>query len=280
MSRRKNGTGAKSTVFIIVCIVLVGAAVFGGYKAAVFFSGQGAAKADRGVSQGVKRDAGADTSDQSISSQGSLTALNKTPVGIIYVVDSETASIDNVFIEVLRCNDIKLDFIRLDPKISYTMSAQLYSELSVDNTELPQTVTLSELYRYYKKDKAYEAGRRIIGEMINFNAPYYTAVENIVFDKYIRITKTDGGIEGEFVLGRDEAVSNYGTDGSVKGVIEEGLKNAVTNQPVGERLRYLDIYEQIDGTNTTFTDAPLIEKNETVNLSASGIGAILYGILY
>lgn len=277
MSKRKNSSGSGSAVLIILCIVLVGAAVFGGYKAAVFFSGRSSAGDTSGADS--KTDVSGNTG-AAASSQGSLAALNKTPVSVVYVVDSETAQIDNVFIEVLRCNDNKLDFIRLDPKISYTMSAQLYSELCVDNTELPQTVTLSELYRYYKNDKAYEAGRRIIGEMINFNAPYYTAIEDIDFEKYIRITDTDDGICGEFVLKREEALAGFGTDGSVKGVIEEGLKNAVTNNPVGERLRYLDIYEQIDSSNTTFTDAPLIEKNETVTLSTSGIGAILYGILY
>ena len=188
--------------------------------------------------------------------------------------------IENVLIEILRCNQVKLDYIRIAPEVSYTMTSKLYSELTPDNTELPQTVTLSELYRYYENDKAYDAGRRIISELINFNVPYYTAVTDVVFEEFLTVKDTSAGLKAEPAMSEGEAKSAYGSEGSLKGAIEKALKDAVTNWGANERLRYLDVYDSLISADLTFTDAPVIEKNESCSLDTAGTGAILYGILY
>ena len=278
---RKNAKGGNRAVWFILSVVLIAGAVFAGFKAAVYLKdnslkGSSSAGKDSSIAD---RD-GAYTDSDVPGGAAVSEVLNRTPVTLVYVVNSETARIENIFVEILRCNDLAMDYIRLVPEISYTMSAELYQELAVDNTELPQTVTLAELYRYYYNDKAYEAGRRIISEMINFNVLYYSAIYDKDFSKYITVSGSGEDFRGSYAITREQALEDYGTKDSVKGILEAGLTDVVTNHPLGERLRYLDIYEQLDSEHTTFYDAPVIKKNETVTLSASGMGAILYGILY
>lgn len=258
--------------------MLILATVFAGYKLAGKYGK--AAVADNTAGSESKTGEG-NTADTGKRPDGYQTALNMTPVNLVMVVNSETGRIENLLVEILRATDAKLDYLRLASEVSYTMSSSLYSELIVDNTELPQTVTLSELYRYYQNDKAFEAARRIVGELINFNILYYTAVEDTDFEKVMYIKDTASGMRGGFVMDRAEAVSAaFGTPGSVKGVLETVLEGAVTNWSVSDRLRYLDVYDALEEDGVTFTDTPVIEKNETCELDTAGTGAILYKILY
>ena len=278
---RKNAKGGNRAVWFILSVVLIAGAVFAGFKAAVYLKDNSLkGSSSSGKDSSIADRDGAYTDSDVPGGAAVSEVLNRTPVTLVYVVNSETARIENIFVEILRCNDLAMDYIRLVPEISYTMSAELYQELAVDNTELPQTVTLAELYRYYYNDKAYEAGRRIISEMINFNVLYYSAIYDKDFSKYITVSGSGEDFRGSYAITREQALEDYGTKDSVKGILEAGLTDVVTNHPLGERLRYLDIYEQLDSEHTTFYDAPVIKKNETVTLSASGMGAILYGILY
>ena len=150
-----------------------------------------------------------------------------------------------------------------------------------DNTQLPQTVTFSELYRYYRNDKAYEAGRRILNELIDLNVPYYTAIEDTVFDSFVYFKASDGGIDAGFVPGDGELKGrDFGTEGSVKGAIETAFKDAATNWEVSGRLQYLEVYDALVRADVTFGEAPVRVKNESTSLDTAGTGAMLYRILY
>ena len=211
----------------------------------------------------------------------SYMALNMTPVDLLFVTNSETGRIERILIEILSCTSGKLDFIGIDTDVSCTMSAKLYGELTPDNTELPQTVTFSELYRYYHNDKAYDAGRRIISELINFNILYYTAVEDTVFDEFMYYRGSGEAAEAGFRLDPEELKSKaYGTEGSVKGALEAAFKDAVSNWSVADRLRYLEVYDSLTKADVTFEAAPVNVKNESTSLDTVGTGAILYRILY
>lgn len=265
-------------VGILVCAVLVLGTIFVCYKLAgklkkLVLNSNGITVSEQGDEQGGTGDNGPDDRTDR------HTALNMTPVELVMTVNSETGRIESIFIAVLQAVGGRLDYIRLSERVSYTMSSQLYSELIVDNTELPQTVTLSEIYHYYHNDRAYDAARRIVSELVNFNILYYTAVEDVKLADLIYIREY--GTEVDFVHDRDAIVSAaYGTPGSVKGAMDAALEGAVTNWSMADRLRYLDVYDGLMGESVTFTDAPIIEHNETCELDTAGTGAVLYGILY
>lgn len=237
----------------------------------------GAVISDRSDKGEKTADSGSQTGNYNESHQS---VLNMTPVNLVMAVNSETGRIETILIEILRAADMKLDYIRLASEISYTMSSSLYAELIVDNTELPQTVTLSEMYRYYHNDKAYDAARRVVSELLNFNILYCTAVSDDDFGEFLSVRDTSAGMQAGYALTGSEAKAFYGTPGSVKGAMQAALDGAVTNWSLADRLRYLDVYDGLDGESVTFTDAPIIELNETCELDTAGTGAILYGILY
>ena len=273
MTGNKKGGGAG----LLIAAVLILAAIAAGY----FFAGKYREKTSGDGQPSQNTGQQADPGGTGTASGTSSSVLNMMPVDLLFVTNSETGRIENILIGILNCATGKLDYIGIDTEVSCTMSGKLYDELTPGNTELPQTVTFSELYRYYHNDRAYDAGRRIISELINFNIPYYTALEDTVFDGLIYYKKTGDSLEAGFVMRAEELKGrSFGTEGSVKGAIENILEKAVTNWSVSERLRYLEVYDALGETDVTFTDAPVIVKNESTSLDTVGIGAILYGLLY
>lgn len=278
-----NNKRSIGPVGILLCGLLILATVFVGYKLAgrlrnFVLNRNGIETEDKQADGDKTGVTGLPGGQQDKNRQA---ALNMTPVNLVMVVNSETGRIEEYFIEILRAAEGKLDYIRLASEISYTMSSSLYAELIVDNTELPQTVTLSEIYRYYHNDKAYDAARRVVGELVNFNILYCTAVSDESFAEFVSVRDTASGMQADFVHDRDEIVSSaYGTPGSVKGAMDTALNGAVTNWSMADRLRYLDVYDGLMGESVTFLEAPVIQKNESCELDTAGTGAILYGILY
>ena len=269
--KKKSGGG----LWILIAALLILAAAAGGYFLAEKYK-TGPAPEDP-AGQNVTG-----TDNTAAQPAGvSYTALNMTPVDLLFVTNSETGRIERILIEILSCTSGKLDFIGIDTDVSCTMSAKLYGELTPDNTELPQTVTFSELYRYYHNDKAYDAGRRIISELINFNILYYTAVEDTVFEEFMYYRGSGETAEAGFRLNADELkAKTYGTEGSVKGALETAFKDAVTNWSVADRLRYLEVYDALTKADVSFEAAPVNVKNESTSLDTVGTGAVLYRILY
>lgn len=265
-----------SAAGLIFCIILVLAAGFAGYRLSTEYK-------NRLLEQnGIKSGEGNSGANNSVANNAEgYTALNMTPVNVVFEVNSETGRIENILIEILRCASVRLDYIRIAPEVSYTMTSTLYSTLTVDNTELPQTVTLSELYRYYHNEHAYEAGVKILSEMLNYNIKYYTAIFDTELERVMTIQDSSTGLSMGFCVSSKEARGTaYGSEGSVKGIIEKCLENAATDWEVSDRLRYLDTYDALTEESVTFTNAPVKELNETCELDITGTDAILFGILY
>ena len=214
------------------------------------------------------------------SGSDNTAVLTKTPTEIIFDVDPETRQIDQMLVVILRSGEGKLDIIRIDTDVSYTMSAGLYTALTPDNTVLPQTVTFSRLYKYYDNDKAFDAGRRIAAEMLSIDIIYYTAMKDDDFDRIFRITKYSDGTITNFSESLDTMKGEYGTGGSMKGFLEVHFSGAVTSWSTEQKLRYLDTWDLLDERDVTFIDAPVIERNESAALDTDAVGKILYDILY
>ena len=269
MTAKKTSGGG---IWILAAALLILAAAAAGYFFAKGYGERGSGDGPAAGAPDTVQDGGGNA-----PAGTSYSALNMTPVELLFVTNSETGRIEHMLLAVLNCAAGKLNLIGIDTDVSCTMSGKLYSELTPGNTELPQTVTFSELYRYYRNDRAYEAGRRIFGELINFNIPYYAAVEDVVFDEFMYYNDTGAGfrLSADELKGRD-----YGTEGSVKGALDRAFADAVTNFGISDRLRYLEVYDALTNGDVVFDEAPVKEKNESTSLDTVGTGAILYGILY
>lgn len=287
-AQKKNldNAGKRSGIgMLVLCLILITAAVFGGYALANSIrSGSFGTGSGKNPGKSTDKSNGPNSSGTpDITNDPDLSqtpVLLKTPAEVIYDFDPDTERIDAILIGILNTTENRLDYINIDTDVMYTMSAGLYSALTPDNTTLPQTVTFSELYRYYCNDKAFDAGRRMIGEMLNLSIPYYSAMPEYDFERLFLSDKYDGESEYSFAVNPAKAKSDYSTLGSVKGFVECIFENTVTNWGTEDRLRYLDTLDELENGDVTFTDAPVIEKNESCLLDTDAVGRILYDILY
>ncbi|MCR5324313.1 MAG: hypothetical protein K6E85_13730 [Lachnospiraceae bacterium] len=289
-NKERNSEGNKrgGIGILVICLILITAAVFGGYALANNIrngskgTGNGLGKnTNENIDGSDKNGNGSGLNGDKNGNAGRTTpVLSKTPVEVIFDVNFETGRIEEILIGILRTTEGKLDYLRIDTDVMYTMSTGLYTSLTPDNTTLPQMVTFSELYRYYHNDRAFEAGRSIISEMLNFNILYYSAMPDYDFEKLFYIKKYDEEIDMKFAVTSSEAKEDYETAGSVKGFVGKILKDTITNWSIEERLRYLDALDGLEPGNVTFTDAPVYEMNESCRLDADATGRILYDILY
>ena len=108
-----------------------------------------------------------------------------TPGGyaeVVYEADREKQSIDRIMVAVLSGDGERLTLIGIDTDISYTMTKELYNELTPEKVTLPQTVLLKGLYGYYGDERAFEAGIKIIGEMLGIKLERCAVFDSGGFD--------------------------------------------------------------------------------------------------
>ncbi len=265
---------SKGFTFLILSLVLVTVAVFGGFALAK------AIRSNPETGTGPKQQAPADNENRPSQGGSKAGVVLTNPIEVIYDVDFETGRIEQILISILNTYSSKLDFIRIDTNVMYTMSASLYSALTPENTTLPQTVTFSELYRYYGNDHAFDAGRRIIGELLSVNTDYYCALPERDFDRVFSIRSWDDETVIRFAADGSQVKEDYGTEGSVRGFIGDILENAVTNCSIESRNGYVELFDSLEDSDISFTDAPVYENNESCWLDTGAMAGILYEILY
>lgn len=211
----------------------------------------------------------------------SRTPASYTPTMLVLSINSETGRIEQVFVEIFKSEQATIDLIHVPSEVSYIMSSSLFEELTVGNPKLPQCVTLSELYRYYHTDAAYEAARRIVSEMINFNLLYYTVLYSDDMKKYVDVREHAGGYDYSLEFSTETALSErYGSLGSADGFISYVLGNAKTNWPLEDRFLFLDVYDSMTEDSVVFSDAPVITYNESKEIDRNAFARMIYDIIY
>lgn len=223
----------------------------------------------------------AGTDDSRITVDRSRTPASYTPTMLVLSVNSETGRIEQVFVEIFKSEQATIELIHIPSDVTYIMSSSLFEELAVGNPKLPQCITFSELYRYYHTDNAYEAARRIVSEMINFNLLYYTVLYSDDMEKYIDVRGHAEGYDYSLEFSTETALSErYGTQGSAEGFISYVLGNAKTNWPLEERLLFLDVYDSMTEESVVFSDAPVITYNESKEIDRNAFARLIYDIIY
>lgn len=275
-TQQKNNSHKKKPVdrvpVILAVVLLTAAAAIGG----IFLAGR------------LKDDSGKSTAPEVSTAKVTDTAsdmpehitIDMCPMEAIFVTKKD-GTIGRILVGILQCERGRLDYVDIPVEITYTMSPELYSKLTPGNTELPQTVLLSKLYDYYGNDRAYEAGRRIAGEILFRQVKYYTIVSEEEFSKYI-IEDNDGTEAGlRLAISSEDARSgDYETAGSVKGLLETGIENVVTSWSEFERLRYLEVYEQLTTEDVRFWRVPVTKHNESTEYNAAETATVMYNIFY
>lgn len=293
--------GKKNTILLfIACVLLVVLAV-----AAGFYFSRGIAEnitaeaekraftpeADRETVEdghyGKKSGMEADMSSEEVMYENGLdeaeddgTSLSQMPVNIMFVNNPASGKLEHMVLEVLNCSEPVAAYIYIDPAISYTMSSDLFRKLANQNALLPQTVTFSRLYSYYDSEKAYDAGRRILAEMLGIEINYYTAFNIGDFMSAFSVIEeaSDSGTlkKAVFHSENNRFFSNPEKSGQEEGSLEKALKNAVSNWKHETRKKYALVYEQLRESDIFCESAPVIRNNESCELDCSRTADIIW----
>jgi len=233
---------------VSVCIL----AALAGYKGAGYLASRITAEAEQNAEkaglfkpQGVEED----LTEKIINGSGSTTMSKLRPTTLMYVVDYETGKIEHLALEIFDTVSMEASFIYIDPDVSYTMTGSLYRALANGNVLVPQTVKFSELYGYYGTPAAFDAGKKIAGEMLGTPIDYYAAY-----------TAEQGG---------DEL--------SIKRITALGLKSLYdreitehTDLSEEESSGYAELAGYLKDADIKVYEAPVIKHNESCFLDVAG----------
>lgn len=215
---------------------------------------QNAEKAGLFKPKGVEED----LTEKLINGTAGSAASNLRPLFLIYLMDYESGKVEKLVLEVFDTVSMKVSFIYLDPDITYTMTGSLYRALANGNVLVPQTVRFSELYSYYGTAAAFDAGKKIAGEMLG-----------TPIDHYAIYTADSGGAELKI-----ERITALG----VKELfcLETGED---TDMREDEKAAYKEYAGYLKDTDIKVYEAPVIKHNESCFIDIAKTWEILGELL-
>ena len=232
-------------------------AALAGYKGARYLASritseaeQNAEKAGLFKPQGVEED----LTEQIINGTRNETLSKLRPLFLLYVVDYETGKLEDIVLEIFDTVSMEVSFVYIDPDITYTMTGSLYRALANENVLVPQTVKFSEMYGYYGTPAAFDAARKIAGEMLGTPIDYYAAY-----------TLDQGG---------DELSIKRITALGVKELYDPE-KEEHTDLTEEERSGYAKLAGYLKDRDIKIYEAPVIKHNESCFLDIAGTWEIL-----
>ena len=255
-------------IFATVSVCLL--AGLGGYKGARYIADRITSEAERNAEKaGLFKPQGVEESltEQIINGTNDIKTSKLRPLTLLYLVDYETGKVQKLALEVFDTVSMNASFIYLDPDISYTMTGSLYRALANGNVLVPQTVKFSELYSYYGTYAAFDAGKKIAGELLGTPIDYYAA-----------LTAEEGGDELKIQRITALGVKNlYETLGSLS------LSNAkdihgnygLTDMTEDECEGYSNLTGYLKDKDIYVYEAPVIKHNESCFVDIAGTWEIL-----
>ncbi|MBO4421219.1 MAG: hypothetical protein J5783_05275 [Lachnospiraceae bacterium] len=186
------------------------------------------------------------------------TASNLRPLSLLYLIDYESGKVEELVLEVFDTVSMKAAFMYLDPDITYTMTGSLYRALANGNVLVPQTVRFSELYGYYGTPAAFDAGKKIAGEMLGTPIDYYAVYTSEAGGEELKIRRiTSLGVKSLYDI-------ETGED---------------TDMSEDEQLVYESLAGYLKDTDINVYEAPVIKHNESCFIDISKTWEILGELL-
>ncbi|MCR4720195.1 MAG: hypothetical protein K5655_00535 [Lachnospiraceae bacterium] len=189
---------------------------------------------------------------------------------LIFAVNRDLGTIDFLILCRLDSRKNRLRLSLIEPEMSYTMSASLYSELSTLNVRLPQNGRFGGLTGYCTEG-TFDTGRKIAAEMLAVDVKHYSSFDSKVIDELITVS----GNAGERVLSLDVYPSQaksamYGTPGTMLGFVKKLFTDTVeSDRTTDDRLIYLEAFDALGDSDVITETVPVKKHNESTELDVS-----------
>ena len=238
------------TFFILLCVL----AAVGGYKGSRALADSITVQAEQNAEKaGLFRIPETKSNPEQNNKNQTGSGILR-PYSLIYIVDYEIGKVEGLILEQLDTIGMSARFLYLDTDILYTMTPELYKRLVTGNVLLPQTVTFKELYSYYGNETVFDAGKKIVGELLGVEIDHY-------------IVCSSEKVSREFKI---ERITSLG----LKELYEES-EQEITDISEEDRKAYLELCEYITDKDIYIYDAPVLRRNESCFADVNAILEIL-----
>lgn len=185
--------------------------------------------------------------------------LGTPSIEVIYSADEKDSKIEHIVVAILNTENHNLDYITIPADTQYTLTDDLYGRMAEINPDLPKTIRLSELTKYYEGKEVYEYGQLVIEEILGVQTSYYSKITSTDFEKYFveeqrsyysprKATFKDTLVYSNAFISsyqevKPETVINFLTDFS---------NSVATNLSLANRTKYAPDYAQIEADKIYF----------------------------
>lgn len=209
---------------------------------------------------------------------------------LIFCYDDKSGEINNILLEIYRCEDKKLYYITIPMRTQFTMSDLLYQKLSPSYPSIPQIFTLSSISTYFSNAYVYDYGVLLIEDFLGIKISYYTAIPASIYKTIFttEVTKAKDLSKQETVQTVTHAVND--TSGTVSKEVftnkyikflkslktKEDIKKYIrkiypsiqSNLPLDGKLEYLDSYYNTPIDNVSFDLIKGVDLNSAFTINS------------
>lgn len=186
---------------------------------------------------------------------------------LIYVSNEKNNNVKFCMIEIFDTNTGNMDYINIPRESRITISPELYQKLCVIDSEIPQIMTVAQLFNYFEDDAAYAYGVNIFEDYFGLDISYYTVIPYETFRQDFRQVKTrvqyERAVEDESGQEVTETVKENAyvvklrksfkqklktmrDVESLGSFIQEYYEKIYSNLGVNDKLGYVEAYLQLD----------------------------------
>lgn len=105
---------------------------------------------------------------------------------LIYEVNAKTGRIEAVVLEIFHTEKKQLTYLTIPKELTFELSNELFQKLCTITDQVPQRVTLGKLTRYFEGTSSYEYGEVLLGDWLDTDITYYTAIGRKEFHKIFK----------------------------------------------------------------------------------------------
>lgn len=104
--------------------------------------------------------------------------IDRISKNIIYHYNSELQQIDHMILEIFNMDTSNLDYITIPTDAQLSLSNEVYQKICVNNLDIPQIITISELGKYFTEKTRYAYGVWMLEDYLGIDISYYTVLED------------------------------------------------------------------------------------------------------
>lgn len=115
--------------------------------------------------------------------------IDEVSKNLIYVSNSKNGNVKYCVIEIFDTKTGNMDYITVPRESRITISSELYQKLCVVDSEIPQIMTVAQLYNYFDDEASYAYGVNIFEDYFGIDISYYSVIPCEIFKEDFRYVK-------------------------------------------------------------------------------------------